>query len=183
MKDFFGLIFEVKEDWLIGVQFFMAGLMVLGFLSWIHHRFCKRIFLREKKIVWKTNGWVLVGAPDLVQQHWGGRLEVCDLKTRSTFRAYPSDRLQLSLYALLIKKVYGRKVLNVGKIRVHHKVTQEERWIDVFLMSESEVLDKVYKYHQVMAGNVIPMECESENFCKQCSFYQKKCFPKNMKNE
>lgn len=97
---------------------FIAGLIAGGFILYVLWlRFARRVHSRETLFEMRSP-FPLVGRPDLIMQEWGGLLVIHDLKTRKTARLYASDQLQLSLYALLLRRSTGRKVAPYGYIRL-----------------------------------------------------------------
>lgn len=105
----------------------------------------------------------LCGKPDVVWLTRQGTLIVGDYKSRPQHKVYDSDRIQLSVYRLLLEKSQQKPVADYGYI--HFKGAS----VKVKLLSEREVIALYHRYLRVVAGEVKSEKTASKNFCKHCS--------------
>lgn len=166
---------EILLPWLLSHFFEVAfGLVALAcaWLAW--GRFGARIYARERHFEMRRP-FALGGRPDLIMQEWGGLLVIHDLKTRKADRVYPSDRLQLALYALLVARATGRKVAPwaVVRVLVPGRVPELRR---VELDATSEDLQALSDRFMACAAHPQAARLTAAPYlCKQCGFQGKEC--------
>lgn len=154
---------------------YLLGLGLLGASYWFWNRFRAKDFCREK-LYNISFPFPLTGAPDLVRQEDGGLLTIHDLKNRAKAVWFESDRIQLSLYKLLIERATGRKVSEKGYIRVRTN-GKADQLLSVPLYTEKQMIALYDRYMSFQAGQEQPRFCKSMALCKLCGFYKSKCFP------
>jgi len=149
----------------------IAVISFVIFLLW--SRFCPRIFSREQ-LYTTDKPFPLMGRPDLIMQEWGGWLVIHDLKSRKTSKVYPSDKLQLSLYAVLVAASTKRKVAAYGFIRTN--VNGQEQKIRVNL--ELDYFKLTDLYDRFVSRVNFPESAKITNsayLCKSCGFKNNGC--------
>lgn len=102
------------------------------------------LYLSEQDIH-MTDPVALHGRPDQVFEMSGGQLIVVDSKVRSRHRAYEDDRIQLSVYATILRYGYGRSVANYGFVRtvVHEdRGGQTVQYHRVTLLSSGKIISQ-----------------------------------------
>lgn len=110
------------------------------------------------------------GTPDKV---WfkGNKLVVDDFKNRNHDNIYYSDRVQLSLYKILLENNTGKKVI-AGYI-----VNKFQKRIKIEFLSKKELI-KIYKRYKKIKRNPSKAKlCMKKQICHRCVFYNKKCYP------
>lgn len=158
--------------WMLAGGGAMALLAIIGYIAWDRRR--PKVFSREKTYSIRKP-FALIGAPDLVLQKKGGLLEIQDLKTRTSARVFESDKIQLSLYRLLVERATGRKVSDEGFIRI--RGAGGERMMAVRLMGTEELERLHQRYWDVLEGNCPARHAPAKKLCESCGFHQKQCFP------
>lgn len=154
----------------------LAGAVVAAALAWwLASRFRERDFSRETPYAINAP-FPLSGIPDLVRQERWGELVIHDLKTRARAVWFESDKIQLSLYRLLVERATGRRVRPVGYIRVRApgKADQE---LAVPLYGEAELIALYDRYIALLSGQEQARWAKSSALCSLCGFNQKQCFP------
>lgn len=152
-----------------------AAALCLAFAWWAASRFRARDFSREKPYSIHAP-FPLSGVPDLVRQESGGELTIHDLKTRSRALWFESDRIQLSLYRLLVSRATGRKVKEVGYIRVRSP-GKADQLLEVPLYGEEQLVALYDRYIALLDGRESARWAKSPALCGLCGFNQKQCFP------
>lgn len=146
---------------------------------WIWDRFRAKDFSREK--VYSINRpFPLSGIPDLVRQQDGGELAIHDLKTRARAVWFESDKIQLSLYKLLVERATGRQVSSTGYIRARLPGRQD-KLLPVPLYDEKALVALYDRYIDLLEGRRLPSHAKSKALCELCGFHQKMCFPPQLK--
>lgn len=160
--------------WLPGHLFAVAmlvGLALIGYCAWL--RLGARIHSREQMFHMSTP-FPLVGRLDLVMQEWGGTLVVHDLKTRKSAKIYPSDKLQLELYALLLRQATGRRVASHGYIRLQVAGKMELRKVE--LGSDAASLLRLYDSFMQKANDPASANMTAPPYmCAHCGFRGNEC--------
>lgn len=113
----------------------------------------------------------LTGRVDQVYRVNRNMLVPVDTKKRARAAVYESDRLQLSQYALLIRRrpwgwLSGMKVAKHGYVRLETQEGVHYRKVD--LLSEKEVVDSYHRYLDVMSGRQAPNFAENKRLCFRC---------------
>tara|TARA_B100001059_G_C17839759_1_gene591349 strand:+ start:9332 stop:9910 length:579 start_codon:yes stop_codon:yes gene_type:complete len=115
------------------------------------------LFLNESELNTKIPV-ALHGRVDQVFKTKSNVLITVDTKTRSSFRVYKSDIIQLSVYRIILAQKYGAKfkVSNTGYIRIVVNVDSKEiiRYIPVKLISEKHISNLWYRYKAIKDGSV-----------------------------
>lgn len=150
-----------------------AASIVAGW--WVWSRFRAKDYAREKMYSIRSP-FPLIGAPDLVRQVDGGELEIHDLKTRSRAVWHESDKIQLSLYKLLVERATGRSVSGKGYIRAR-VAGQPDRLLAIVLYSELEMVALYDRYIALLDGREAARFAKSAALCGLCGFYKTRCFP------
>lgn len=163
-------VVQLSHKWGPGIVIgILAGSVALA----IWWRWGKRVFAVERLIV-LHHPIALSGAPDLVLQRWGGELVVHDLKNREQDKVFESDAVQLSLYRFLLEKSTGRRVSDVGWIRVRRKGRAEDVELPVQLWGDDRVIDLWQRYQRMRAG-AETKTTQHAGLCQRCSFFKKQC--------
>lgn len=115
-----------------------------------------RLFMNEEDIR-AFEPVPLHGRVDQVFETRNGVLVPVDTKTRKYFRVYDSDIIQLSVYRLILEKMYGNRhtVSQHGYIRAvvlseHGK--ENIRYLRVRLLSEGEIVELWQQYKALKTG-------------------------------
>lgn len=162
-----GMFVLPGPGWLV-----VAGVSLLGiYIVWL--RWGARIHSRERAFHMHSP-FPLMGRPDLVMQEWGGSLVVHDLKTRPTARVYPSDKLQLALYALLLRKATGRKVANYAVVRLVTRSGMDLRRVELDIgEAQLEALHEAFA--RAAAHPPLARMTAKPFLCRRCGFNGKGC--------
>lgn len=118
----------------------------------------------------------LIGRVDQVYRVKKNHLITVDTKHRNKVVVYESDRLQLSQYAVLIKRrpwgwMSGMKVEQHGYLRlVTHEGVHYRR---VELMPENEVVSAYHRYLDILSGRERPDFAENKRLCYRCEQREK----------
>ncbi len=125
----------------------------------------------------------LIGRVDQVFRVKKNHLIPVDTKHRNKASVYESDRLQLSQYAVLIKRrpwgwLSGMKVEQHGYLRIvtHEGVIYRR----VELMPEKDVISAYHRYLDILSGKARPDFAENERLCYRCE-QREKC-PRTQEN-
>lgn len=125
----------------------------------------------------------LAGRPDEVYRHPNGELIPVETKTRSRTVVRAEDRVQLSVYAVLLRHSShrqlpgtpgkrGRQVASYGYVRI---VTPEGTcWRKVALMSEADVVRLYERRIALEGGRVRPRGASRPGVCRRCT-YRERC--------
>jgi CRISPR-associated exonuclease Cas4 len=165
------LAFVRVGEWSAGVPLGLALAGVCAWLAW--SRFGARIYARERSFEMRFP-FALGGRPDLIMQEWGGLLVVHDLKTRSTDRVYDSDRLQLELYALMVRRATGRKVASWAVSRVSVGGNSRSRRVEL-RATEEELTSLAERYAALSAAPLAARMTARPWLCERCGFRGKEC--------
>lgn len=142
---------------------------------WIWERLRERDFARERP--YSINApFPLSGIPDLIRQESGGELSIHDLKTRARAVWFESDKIQLSLYRMLVARATGRRVRAVGYIRARTP-DGPDRLLEVPLYDEAQMVALYDRYMALLDGRETAKFSRSSALCALCGFHQKQCFP------
>jgi len=115
----------------------------------------------------------LQGIPDQVYRRKADKkLIVVDTKARKSFKVYPADKLQLSIYAYILHYGYNLPVENYGYIRLEKQGLV--RYVKTKLHSFSYVEKRFSKYQQLTNNLVTPCKTASRGLCRHCD-RQKEC--------
>ena len=106
----------------------------------------------------------LCGKPDVVWESSDGTLIVGDYKSRENQKVYESERIQLSVYKLLVERTQNKPVAEYGFI--HFK---DKKMVRVFLMKEKEIVELYHRYWKVIEGDLEACAASSKNYCQYCS--------------
>ena len=157
-------------------QWAIGGILaVMGAsLIWYWDRTREKVWCREKTFSIRKP-FPLIGAPDLVWQEKGGVLTIHDLKTRKKPVVHLSDKIQISLYKLLVEKATGRAVRNYGVVRIRNE--SGDRQIRIPLLEEEELLKLYERYWDLADGKEQASCAPNPRFCDSCGFKGNKCFP------
>lgn len=121
----------------------------------------------------------LAGRPDEVYWHSAYGLIPVETKTRNQAIMSASDKVQLSVYAVLLRHSKnkalpgrpgrsGRLVSSFGYVRF---VTPAgTRWKRVSLLSESDVVNLVHRRHDLEQGRVSPRPASNAKSCQHCPY-------------
>jgi len=124
--------------------------------------------------------FLLVGRPDQIFRI-GKRLILTDTKRRTVARAYYSDRVQLSLYRLLLERaanpwwwfLRGRlQVDPVGWLRCI--TTNGIKYVPVKLLEETVLVDLNARYQASQRDERYPSPAPDPGLCRGCQ-YQAEC--------
>ena len=148
-----------------------VGAAAAAWMGWL--RFGARVHSRELALEMR-HPFALGGRLDLVMQEWGGTLVVHDLKTRKSDRVYDSDRLQLELYALLLRQATGRKVARWAVVRVSVEGKVSARRVELRATSD-ELEDLARRYHAAAASPLSARMSAPSWMCARCGFRGKEC--------
>jgi hypothetical protein len=107
-------------------------------------------------------------------QNWGGELVVHDLKTRKSSKVYDSDRLQLNLYAFLLRAATGRKVANHAYVRVLSKNGTSLVKVDL-TMTPDEICNLSERYFLAASNPNMAKLTNMPWLCKNCGFNGRDC--------
>lgn len=122
----------------------------------------------------------LAGRPDEVYLGPRGELIPVETKTRGRGVVYLSDRIQLSVYAVLLRHAkhrrlpgkpgrQGRPVASYGYVRL--VITQQyTQWKRVELLSESDVVRLAERRRALEQGKVRPHPANNPTSCRRCSY-------------
>ena len=149
----------------------LIGVFLVIYMLWL--RLGARVHSRENMFEISLP-FPLIGRPDLIMQEWGGTLVIHDLKTRKSARIYESDQLQLSLYALLVRRATGRQVAKYGYIRlwVGGKVTLSK----VVLTRNDKMLESLYSDFVSKALDPGSAQLSAPAYlCRHCGFNGRQC--------
>jgi drug/metabolite transporter superfamily protein YnfA len=150
-----------------------GGVFFVAAMVYLWKRLGRRIYSRETLLTMSTP-FPLVGRPDLIMQEWGGSLVIHDLKRRKSPKLYPADQLQLSLYALLVRRSTGRSVANYGYIRL---LAGDKTLLSrVELMRDDQRLLDLYAAFQTKAdypASALPNG--PAYLCRGCGFKGRQC--------
>jgi hypothetical protein len=115
------------------------------------------LFMNESDISTCTP-MALHGRVDQVFKTKSNVLIPVDTKTRDSVRVYKSDIIQLSVYQLILKKIYGTKfkISNEGYIRIVVEEGKKEiiSYIPVKLISEKKIQNLYHRYKAIKDGAV-----------------------------
>lgn len=154
-----------------------CGAAVVWIAYWLWDRKREKVFCREKTFSIRKP-FPLIGTPDLVMQEKGGQLSVHDLKTRNRPALYESDKIQLSLYRLLLERATGRRVSEFGVIRV--RGPQGEKMLRVKLLPAADLEALYLRYMDLAEGSGgCAKYANNRKLCEFCGFKGKECFPPN----
>lgn len=115
----------------------------------------------------------LLGRIDQVFQWKDGMLVITDTKRRGRRMVYESDRLQLSLYRILIENrpwawLWRTQVADYGYMRLatpdgvyYHKVN---------LLSREKTVAIYQRYIDVLSGHVEPSCAKNKGLCQRCAY-------------
>lgn len=156
-----------------GFAYVVPFVLLVTVLLVVWARYFPRIFSRENLYAIDLP-FPLMGRPDLIMQEWGGGLVIHDLKNRKSNRIYPSDRLQLSLYAVLVSASTKRKVASYGIVRVN--VDGEVKKVRVDLEQDYSKLLALYERFISMVHFPESAKLTSSAYlCKNCGFKNNGC--------
>ncbi|MDU2065403.1 MAG: PD-(D/E)XK nuclease family protein [Sporomusaceae bacterium] len=146
----------------------VIGAVFLAVWYFWHRSAAKLVLYRTEWYMEIVDPVPLCGAPDVV---WRSRnkLIVGDYKSRSSCKVYPSDKIQLSVYRLLLKKNQKMPVADYGFI--HFANGRKET---IKLYSEKEILQLVKRYSAIRAGKIKPEKKCDAFYCRYCS-HQGRC--------
>lgn len=125
----------------------------------------------------------LTGRPDEVYRRPNGDLIPVETKTRSRVVVHAEDWVQLSVYAVLLRRSNhrqlpgtpgrrGRPVASYGYVRI---VTPEGTcWRKVALMSEADVVRLYERRIALEGGRVRPRGASRPGVCRRCT-YRERC--------
>jgi CRISPR/Cas system-associated exonuclease Cas4 (RecB family) len=103
---------------------------------------------------------------------------LCPVDTKSHSRAYPSDILQLSVYAFILRHRRRWGVFPPVHVTSHGYIRlaggNRIRYQRVNLLDDARIIDYHHRYHQLLKNRTSPMYCRSPNFCRRCA-YRKMC--------
>lgn len=149
----------------------LGGGGLAAYVGWL--RLGRRIHSRET-LFETSRPFPLAGRPDLIMQEWGGLLVIHDLKTRKTARIYASDQLQLSLYALLVRRSTGRAVAPYGYIRL--LVGGRVELSRVALVATEPELERLYSAFMSKAAAPESARLSAPAYlCRNCGFKGRQC--------
>lgn len=156
-----------------GLTYIVPLALLVSVLLVIWARYFPRIFSREQ--LYSTDfPFPLMGRPDLIMQEWGGVLVIHDLKNRKSSKIYPSDRLQLSLYAVLVSSATKRKVASYGIVRVNVNGDVKKVRVDL----EQDYSKILALYERFISRVRFPESAkltDSAYLCKSCGFKNNGC--------
>lgn len=118
----------------------------------------------------------LVGKPDEVYMHPDGYLVPVETKTRDRARIHTADRIQLSVYAVLLRYARyarlpggpGRAVADYGYVRL---VTPKGTlWKVTSLLSETDVARLVDQRIDLEQGRARPRPAYHPSLCRHCPY-------------
>lgn len=141
-------------------------------------RWGARIHSREARFEMREP-FYLVGRTDLIMQQWGGELVIHDLKTRKSARIYPSDKLQLALYALLVRASTGRRVASYAVIRIAMQGRSHELRHVELNIPDNELIMLYEKFCAKAASPMAARMTAAPYMCRQCGFNGRGCQGKN----
>lgn len=152
-----------------------ASLVCGAAVAWgAWRRWGARIYARERPFE-MSSPFPLGGRPDLVMQEWGGALVIHDLKTRKNERVYDSDRLQLALYALLVRKATGRSVAPWAVVRVQVPGAKA-KLVKIPLDIPAEDLAALHaRFSAVAVSPLAAGMTAAPSLCRHCGFRPKHC--------
>jgi len=132
-----------------------------------------KLFMSEKYISC-TSPRRLCGFPDQVFAV-SKDLIIVDTKSRDSNIVYKKDIVQISVYAVILRKKYKRKrVRDYGYIRIDNYRGISYKKVE--LLSEDEIINLYDRNEQLKKFNSTANKTNIKPLCKTC-VYQKKCFP------
>ena len=114
------------------------------------------------------------GRVDEVRWEKNGSLTVAELKKRKIPKVFKSDIVQLSCYAMMLRKKSFLRVNSHGIVMLEDD-NGRIREFKVNLIDEN-VLIRIYKrWDSITDGNEIPRKCDNMAYCKYCGFKGREC--------
>lgn len=118
----------------------------------------------------------LVGKPDEVYLHPDGYLVPVETKTRDRARIHTDDRIQLSVYAVLLRYARyaglparpGRAVADYGYVRL--VTPRGTLWKATSLLSEADVTRLVGRRIELEQGTARPRPAHHALLCRRCPY-------------
>lgn len=138
-----------------------------------------RLVMSERKLA-MVRPLPLKGKPDEVYVNRGGALVPVETKTRVHAQVYLSDRIQLSVYAVLLRYARdaalpggpARAVAGYGYVRL---VTPTGvKWKRTELLTQAQVGGLVRRRQLLERGEVAPRDVRHPGICRGCA-YRTRC--------
>ena len=123
---------------------------------------------RARKGVFRIRTPIKVsGKPDQVYRVFDSdRVVVVDTKSGNSRRIYRSHVIQLSVYALILKRKLGLPVASYAYIR--REAADSIAYQKVSLLSEDEVVQVYQRFINVISGNSTPARACAKGLCRHC---------------
>lgn len=128
------------------------------------------LFLEEPFLVKIQDDLEIIGKIDRVQELAGGTVEVIDYKTgKAKDQKYADSSLQLSIYAMALEQMSGRKV---SRLSFYYLEAGEQISTEVDSARIKKACDKIIDTAQKIRGGVFPPIPENDRFmkCKICEY-------------
>ena len=149
----------------------MGGTIVCGIVAWLLWRFWRRSRLRlycTGYYMEMDDPIAVCGIPDVIWRRGDGVLVVADYKSRAGRQVYESERIQLSVYRLLLQRTQKRPVAGYGYVEFGGGRSKKIR-----LLSERELIKLYRRYLEVRGGRCRTLrEAEHKSYCHYCSCQQ-----------
>ena len=130
-----------------------------------------RLVMVEKDLFTRAP-FAIAGRPDQVYRLPNGAHVPVDLKNRDHTRAYATDIAELSLQAWLLRR-NGKRTAGYAYVALRNRTSGAMDAIRVNLWNDAQCETTIARYHDLMAGRVMPRRCE-ERKCSGCG-HQRYC--------